>query len=361
MATTKKYRLQIHRLHIGIVKICLSLFFISIHTVSAQTLVVDKKKFFIDEQLIEMTIVSDFKKLISDKLRKDFATNYQPATITCLFPDSTVITEQIEIRPRGDYRREECYMPSIMVNFKTAGTSSLNKLGRLKLVWPCSQAGYDEQLVMKEFLVYKIYNLLTEKSFRVRLVKMAYHDINEKIKPRKLYAFFIEDVDDMAKRNNCIEVEPYRPPTESTDRDQTTLVALFQYMIGNTDWAVPVYQNIKLIRAKKDSTSAPFVVPYDFDYCGLVNAKYAIPVEELGITSVTERLYLGFPRTMKELNAAIEIFERKRPEIYSLITNMDALITRHRHEMLRFIDDFYEIIKKEKDIRNIFITNARKV
>ena len=356
-----KYKLQRSNLHKSITQLSFVLFFISLHIASAQTLVVDKKKFFADEAVIEMTLVSDFRKLINDKLRKDFAVNYQPATITCLFPDSVKITEQIEIRPRGEYRREECYMPSIMVNFKTATAPSLNKLGRLKLVWPCSQAAYDDELVLKEYLVYKIYNLLTEKSFRVRLVRMAYHDVSEKIKPRKLYAFFIEDVDDMARRNNCVEVQPFRPHTEATDRDQTTLVALFQYMIGNTDWAVPIYQNIKLIRAKKDSTALPFAVPYDFDYCGLVNAKYAIPTPELGISYVTQRLYRGFPRKMEELRSTLEIFQQQRTAIDSLVMNLRPLSLSHKKEMLRFINAFFDIIKNEKSIRHIFITNARKV
>jgi hypothetical protein len=343
------------------IQIGIVVFYISLHTTSAQTLVIDETNFFTDERVIEMTLVSDFRKLIHDKLRKDFATNYQPATITCLFPDSIKITEQVEIRARGEYRREECFMPSIMVNFKTAGAPTLSKLGRLKLVWPCSQAGYNDELILKEYLVYKIYTLLTEKSFRARLVKMSYNDINEKIKPRTLYAFFIEDVDDMARRNNCVEVEPDRPNTESTDRGQTTLVSLFEYMIGNTDWAVPIYQNIKLIRAKKDSTSLPFVVPYDFDFSGLVNAPYASPAPELGIASVSERLYLSFPRTMQELKAAIEIFQRKRPPIDSLITHMDILAPNHRKEMLRYTDEFFESMKSEKNVREIFILNARRL
>jgi hypothetical protein len=79
-----------------------ALFFISLHTASAQTLEVNDKKLFSDQCVIEMTRVSDFRKMINDKLSKDFVTNYRPATIACLFPDSTKITEQVEIRPRGD-------------------------------------------------------------------------------------------------------------------------------------------------------------------------------------------------------------------------------------------------------------------
>jgi hypothetical protein len=170
----------------------LLLFLIVTSIICAQPKAIDKKKFFTDDQLIEMTLTCDFKKLISDKLKKDYKQNFIPATITLLFPDSTKVTETIEIRPRGKFRREECDLPPVMVNFKTPGAVTLKKLGRLKLVWPCGYKDYDEQLVLKEYLAYKIYNLLTEKSFRVRLVKIAYHDIKEKIKPYSSYAFFIE-------------------------------------------------------------------------------------------------------------------------------------------------------------------------
>jgi hypothetical protein len=341
------------------VGLTVALLFFSGMFVFAQTLVVDKKNFFIDEHILEMDVVTDMKKLVGEKLEKDYATNFQPATLTCRFADSTKVTEEIEIRARGKFRREECYVPSIMVNFKTPGAVIFKKLGKLKFVWPCSNAGYDEQLVLKEYLVYKIYNLLTDKSFRVRLVKLGYYDVNEKMKPRKLFGFFIEDVDDMAKRNSCEEVEPARPHTESTDKQQTTLVSLFQYMIGNTDWAVPVYQNIKLIRSKEDTLSKPFVVPYDFDYSGMVNANYAIPLPELGIESVTQRLYRGFPRTMDELKEVIQIYQLQRPAIDSLVKNFKQLESGHKKEMIKYIDDFFKIIANEKDIRYFFVSNAR--
>jgi hypothetical protein len=247
-----------------------------------------------------------------------------------------------------------------MVNFKSPTAVTLKKLGRLKLVWPCGNTDYDEQLILKEYLVYKIYNLLTEKSFRVRLIKISYHDIKEKIKPRNQFAFFIEDVDDMAKRNNCVEVQPPRPHTEATNRQQTTMVALFQYMIGNTDWAVPLYRNIKLIRSKKDSLSLPFAVPYDFDYCGLVNARYAIPTPELPITSVRERLYRGFPRRMEELQAILQIFRLQRLAIDSLIMNFEPLEMNHKKEMTKYLHEFFRATEKERDINDIFIKQARR-
>jgi hypothetical protein len=246
-----------------------------------------------------------------------------------------------------------------MLNFKTAAAVKLKKLGRMKLVWPCSSTTSDEQLVLKEYLVYKMYNLITEKSFRVRLVKMAYRDVKDKIKPQDAYAFFIEDTDEMAARNKCIEIQSVRFHTEATERKQTTLVALFQYMIGNTDWAVPLYRNIKLMQDKKDNKSMPFLVPYDFDYSGLVNARYAVPPPELPISSVQQRLYRGFPRSITELDAALKIFRNQKQAIDSLIQHFEPLSKNNKKEMIKYLDEFYSIIEKEKNIKDIFITNAR--
>ncbi len=336
------------------------LFLIANCGASAQSPVIDKKKFFKNEEVIEMTLVADFKKLIQGKFKKGFESKYYPATITFLFPDSIQVTNEIEIRPRGKLRREVCYMPPLLLNFKTAKSVAFKKLGQLKLVLPCGNSEYDEQLILKEYLVYKIYNLLTEKSFRVRLVRMAYSDINEKMKPQLFYAFFIEDVDDMARRNKCIEIQPARPHIEATNRKQTTLQSLFQYMIGNSDWALPVYHNVKLIRSKKDSLSRPFVVPYDLDYCGLVNARYAVPPESLPIKSVRERFYFGFPRTMEELQSALEIFRQQRKEIDSLILNFEPLSTQNKKEMIKYLDEFFEITEKERSVRELFINHARR-
>ncbi|MCW3091980.1 MAG: hypothetical protein JWP81_3049 [Ferruginibacter sp.] len=321
--------------------------------------VVTQKKFFKEDDLITMTLVSDFKKLVSEKLKKADLQKYQPATITCIFADGSKLTEEIQVKARGQFRRSECYIPPLMVNFKTDKAVGLKKLGHLKLVWPCAANYVNEQLVLKEYLVYKMYNLLTQKSFRVRLVKITYQDIEKRIKSRTQFAFFIEDVEAMAKRNDCMEVKDQSFHTERTDRKLTTIVALFEYMIGNTDWAVPIYRNVKLMRSENDSSQWPFVVPYDFDYCGLVNAGYAIPIPELNINSVRERLYRGFPRTMEELQEALQIFLTQRKAMDSLISNFEPLLPGHRKEMLKYLDAFFNIISDEKDVKRIFIDGAK--
>lgn len=302
-----------------------------------------------------MTIVSDFRKITSQK--KGI---YQLATITLQLPDTAAITEEVQLYARGEFRRQNCNMPGLMINFKTTTSLKLSGLKRLKLVCGCGSSVYEEQLLLTEYLIYKMYNLLTDMSFRPRLVKVHYKDAHGKTREYTQYAFFIEDVDDLAARNGCREAPARKYLTEETARSQMTLVAMFQYMIGNTDWAVPNNHNIKLIRPAVDSTSPPFVVPYDFDFAGMVNAPYAIPHEGLGIEKVTDRLYRGFPRTIEELDIVIQKFMAQRGTFVSLINNFTLIDKKDRQVLLKYMDDFYEIISNKRRIKEIFIDNARR-
>jgi hypothetical protein len=214
--------------------------------------------------------------------------------------------------------------------------------------------------VLKEYLIYKMFNLLTEMSFRVRLININFVDSKGKKKPFESYGFLVEDVDDMAKRNGCREADIVNLHTEATDRDYMTLTAVFQYMIGNTDWAVPVPHNIKLMTPKKADNSKPFAVPYDFDYSGIVNAGYAVPSPELGILSVRDRLYRGFPRTITELKKALGIFIENKEKIYALVNDCKPLTPRNKKDMTEYLDEFYRTLSRDADIKTVFIDGARR-
>ncbi|MBL7738226.1 MAG: hypothetical protein JNK14_03345 [Chitinophagaceae bacterium] len=329
------------------------LFFIAVNAFAQDP--VNEVSFFEDERVVSMELLTDLKTLVNEKE----VNKYQPAKITLRFPDSTVITEDIQLSARGEFRRTNCYMPSMKLDFKNPSSLQLARLKKLKMVCGCSRGTTNENLVLKEYLIYKMYNLLTDMSFRVRLLHITYRDTKRKIKPYSQYGFFIEDVDEMAKRNKCYEVENITFHTQSTNRTQMTLVSLFQYMIGNTDWAVPTYHNIKLMRPKKDSLATPFTVPYDFDYCGLVNAEYAIPPEELGITSVRERLYRGFSRSMEELQTCLAHLHQKKDAFMDLIMRFDRLALREKKEMTSYLDGFFEKTNDPAFVKNTFIDEAR--
>lgn len=322
----------------------------------AQSGKIDSARFFIEETPIDITITTDFKTLMAKRDKKE----YQPAKVQIRFADSTTILEDIRVQTRGKFRLENCYMPPLYLNFKNEQSPKCKVLGKLKLVCGCGgSSSEDDQLIIKEFLAYKIYNMLTEKSFRVRLVNVTYEDTKGKVKKYTQHGFLIEDVDDMAARNKCSEVEGRPFLTESTHRSTMTMVAMFEYMIGNSDWSVPNYHNIKLIRSLSDSLSLPFAVPYDLNHCGFVNASYAAPPEELGLSSVRERAYRGFPRSMEELEETIAIFKSQKEKIWALVNNCQWLSNRYKKEITNYLDDFYRTLDSKSSVKNVFIDNAR--
>ncbi len=193
----------------------------------------------------------------------------------------------------------------------------------------------------------------------VRLVHITYKDSEEKVKAFTQYAFFIEDEHDLVDRNNCMEEKRKDFYTEQTNREQMTFVSLFQYMVGNTDWSVYKCHNIKLMVSKNDTLSRPYAIPYDFDYSGFVNVGYAVPAEELGIESVRQRAYRGYPRGFDELESAIDIFKEKKESILYYIDHFELCNQRCRKDMTSYLNQFYDIISNNKSVENIFIRNAR--
>jgi hypothetical protein len=131
-------------------------------------------------------------------------------------------------------------------------------------------------------------------------------------------------------------------------------------MVGNTDWSVPNYHNVKLIRSREDTLSLPYVVPYDFDFSGLVNANYAIPNPDLGIETVAERLYRGFPRTVDELERTTELFKVRKAAVYDLVKNFTYIREKERGIMLKYLDEFYDVIQSRRNLDHYFIQGARR-
>jgi hypothetical protein len=148
--------------------------------------------------------------------------------------------------------------------------------------------------------------------------------------------------------------------TEATDRNQMTMVAIFQYMIGNTDWAVPNGHNIKLLFDKENTAALPYVIPYDFDYCGLVDASYAVPNEIIGTETVRERVYRGFPRTMEELQLTLDVYRKQKQNILDYVRNFTLLGDKTRRTMASYLEEFYRMIENKKQVETAFIDNARK-
>ncbi|MGE5108523.1 MAG: hypothetical protein ACM3H8_13310 [Sphingobacteriales bacterium] len=322
----------------------------------AQTSPLDKVKFFAEDKMVKATLVTNLGKMLNGRMK---AGDSVSSSFTFHFDDLPISTEKIFVEIRGNFRRKNCIIPPLRLNFKSPQSSTYSSLGSLKLVSSCRPSDEYNQYVLIEYLIYKIYNLFTEKSFRVRLLELTYKDSSGRKKDIKENAFLLEDVKDMAKRNNMVEWKKWKVLTEQTNREQMTMVAIFEYMIGNTDWSVPVTHNIRLIYQKETQKDFPYPVPYDFDYCGLVNADYAVPYEMLNLENIRQRLYRGYPRTMEELTKTLDIFREKKEKIYTLINGFELLNASKRRDMIKYLDSFYETINDSREVNSIFIKNAR--
>ena len=179
---------------------------------------------------------------------------------------------------------------------------------------------------------------------------MKYVDVTGKLDTLKKMGFLIEPIAQMAHRNGCEELRIGKIQQDQTSKHKTTVLAIFQYLIGNTDWSVWNQQNIELIR--EDSSAAPIVVPFDFDWSGLVNAPYAVPSGSF--RTVRTRSYRNFCITDAELQLALDEFRQRRDEVYRTCRSVPYLSRKELKKTLKYIDDFYSIIENPKKIESEF-------
>lgn len=322
----------------------------------AQRKAYDRLDLFEKEEPLAVTLKTDVKDILGKKAND----RYLFTNIVIKNADSTVDGD-INIRARGKFRREFCFVPPLKLDFDTSTAPRLKDLKSLDMTCQCKQGNEFSQLVYKEYTIYRMYNILTDRSQRVRLVNLTLEDKEGKRKPVNIPGFVIEDFDVTAKRNGCKEVKIQKLHTENTDRRQMTMVAMFEYMVGNTDWSVYANHNIKLMQDTAAPASKPYASAYDFDFSGLVNAPYATPDPQLGTETVTTRVYRGFPREVGELREMADFFRSKKDAMYAEINNSKFLDNRSKKDMIGYLDEFYRDINSDKNLKILFIDNARQM
>ncbi len=303
-----------------------------------------KKGLFASDQILDITLKGGFHQINNDRVGKP---KYYPFVLSYRDDDSIQISLPIEVKTRGHFRRQQgnCTYPPLLLNFsakKVNSASCFPSNTSLKLVMPCR----GEEFIVHEWLVYQLYNLMTPKSFRARLVRVTLLDPKRKRMPAPFYGIILEDVTDMATRNGMVVVKKKMRP-QQTMQLPFLKMAVFEYLIGNTDWSVEYQQNIKLIAA--DSAAQPIAVPYDFDLSGIVNSPYAKPAPELDLSSVRERRYRGYCiKDMAPFDSTIAYYNRIKNKIYSLYSDCSLIDAKYKMATLQYLDDFYSIINDQK-------------
>lgn len=304
---------------------------------------------FTESEPLKLEIRYDHRRL----RRQRFQNDYIPGEVTIWMNSSDSLAGEIGVRPRGNNRRQRCRYTPLKIDFDPAEFDHPDWQGikSLKLVSPCQAGPTYEQYLYQEYLVYLLYQELTPMSFRVRPAEITFID-TRKGGSYTLPAFFIEDIDDLAARNGCFELEPEVLSPEFLDESTTHLMAMFQYMIGNTDWYIANLHNMKVIRPQEVANQYLYPIPYDFDYCGLVDARYAVPREILGTEDVKQRLYLGPCLEDADIQQAADLFLERQDALVQVYESQSLLIPSEKSSSLYYIDQFFELLEDPEVIKD---------
>ena len=301
------------------------------------------------DSLVEFELLADFDSLILTKKEE----KYFPGFISFKNEKDAIITNEIKIGTRGKTRKNICDFPPIRLKFPAPplNKSKVTKYKTLKLVTPCYEKDSAEDLVIKEWLCYKMFQELTDNSFRVQAARVEIKQKNSNKNSLKKMSFIIENENEMAERLSGTLLDKSIDKVKTIDIQSYNLLALFQYMIGNTDWNLSKRHNIKLITI--DSKAAPIPIPYDFDYSGLVNAAYAIPHPNLPIKSVRERFFQWRGKDVKSLQSSVDILLSKKEILLSLIKNCPLKKQKEKDEMLAYVLEFFKMIESSDQLERL--------
>ena len=264
------------------------------------------------------------------------------------------IKKKVILKYRGILRKELCGFPPIEVNFVKSLNCDSDKIKRIKLVTHCEPGGMTDEYVLREYLCYKLFNALTDTSFKARLLKVSYIDTKNNKKTITKYGIFIEPVEMLAARINSIIVK-------STTLNQNHIlphvmdrVAIFNYMISNWDWSVPGQHNVKILQPKMHADpQLGIAVPYDFDLTGVVNADYAVPPPNVPIETIRQRLFWGLCRTREVYISNLKEFSDHSEAIYAVINDCPYLSKSSKKDITMFLKEFFDNLEKPKSLNNL--------
>lgn len=310
---------------------------------------------FASSEVVKLTIQGPIPSVIRSGSR-----GAQPGTLTVAATGEAI---PVTLAPRGLTRRRTdiCQFPPLWVRFPSPPPPQSLFAGQkaLKLVSHCRAAESFQQYVLLEYTAYRMFNALTPASFKVRLTHIDYVDERGRAVASR-YGFFIEDLDDVARRNGMRDAKlPDRIPVLSLDHSQAALYSLFQHMIANHDWSMRAgpageecCHNTKLIAPAQGVAAGVVPVPYDFDHAGLVNAPYATPPDALRIKNVRQRQYRGYcNHNGAALGAAVQ-FQAARPKMLAALTETPGLDERTRARASAFLESFFADISSPETLQS---------
>jgi hypothetical protein len=318
----------------------------------------DARPLFRTTDPLEFTLTAAFKTINKDH-NPESKVRYS-GVLTVAAADGTPRHIPVKLSARGHFRRmsRNCSDVPLRVEFPKDGMAGTPFEGQttLKLGTGCDDSKEYEQITLREYLTYPMFNLVTPLSFRSRLAKATYVEDKSNKKSRPRYALFIEHENDVARRAEGRIVELPRVLFKDLDDEALTRMMLFEYMIGNTDMSIFALHNVRLVQKPNRTLLS---VPYDFDLSGFVHAPYAVPDRNLGLRSVLDRLYRGPCRTAEEFETSAAAFRAKRTEMLALADSLPDVERAARSEMKEYLETFFRAIDKPASVKKTFFDSCK--
>jgi hypothetical protein len=324
----------------------------------ARRIEAETRPLFNGAEPLEFTLTAAFSAINKDH-NPESTTRY-PAVITVTGGDGAPRNIPVKLSARGHFRRmaRNCGVVPLRVEFPKEGMSGTPFDGQttLKLGTGCEDSKEYEQITLREYLQYPMFNLVTPLSFRARLARATYVDEKSKKKSAPRYALFIEHENDVARRAEGRVVELARVVFSDIESATLTRMMLYEYMIGNTDMSIWALHNVRLIQKPNRTLVA---APYDFDLSGFVHAPYAAPDRRLGLRSVLDRMYRGPCRTAEEFETVAASFRAKRTDMLALVDSLKDLDQVIRREAKEYLESFFRQIDKPATIRKSLVDGCK--
>jgi hypothetical protein len=307
----------------------------------------EARRLFQDVEPLAFTLAADFKAVNRDRTYDSCKTF--PAVLTVKGQEGSVpvVPLQVTLRTRGSLRlrSDVCAFAPLGIEFVKQGAkrTAFEGQSKLKLVTHCNENQASDQLVLLEYLAYRLYNLMTPRSFRVRLAQATYVDSKSGRTLSTHNAVFIEDDDDVARRMEGRAVTKTGLLFKDFDQESLTLMTVFQYMIGNPDYSVNGMHNVRLVQT---AGNVRYPITWDFDVTGLVDPQYAISVPQVrkAIAGVRTRSYLGPCRSAEELEPTLAAFRAKQAEMLAIVGSIPGLDDAGRRRAAEYLGEFFAVI-----------------
>jgi len=328
--------------------------------VSGYTPAVSPDSLFADNDAVEIRIAAPISTLMRERPDEEEL----DGELSYVDEAGIRVKLRLELRTRGNYRRQERTCPFAPLRLDVRKSEVEGTLfdgqDKLKLVTHCRNGLHYEQAVIREYVTYRMFNLLTDLSYRVRPLTITYVDTDRGNRENTRFGFVIENKQRFAARTGLTLVEIEVGDVEPLDQAYASLVSMFQYFAGNTDYSLirgargdDCCHNTTLLR---DGAGKVFAVPYDFDMSGLVDARYATPNPALDLRSNRDRLYRGHCAYSDQLPDAVDLFRQHEASLYALVDAQERLTGSSRKGMIRFLDRFFATIDDTDAIDTEFVT-----